>query len=438
MTQQSPEIPILKVAWTRYAQMDVASSARTRTHLRLRRWIAIFGVLSTLFAVLVQAYPANFPVLGSIVLKALLIAAPITTAGLAYFASKKYASGDWLALRAGAEGIQRELYTYRTILQGTLDRRAWLEKRLADIQRQVYRSVGGKLVLKPYSGKLPPYFNPDNPNSDPGYHDINGDEYYRYRLQSQLAWHIKKVNQYETEQTRLTIWILLAGTSGTLLAGLGALPGWTGLTLWVALTASISAAFMAWEELRNLEATIKNYSKVILELNLLAEHWENLEPEERTQKEFFDMVRSTEEILWSQNIEYIKSMQEALASVQDEDNDLVNQILRKAREADAEIKQSIYNDLLDRAEGRYEEAKQDARQAYGSALDTIRADAASERAQEEFQQILAASGLIVSALNENIKRIAEEFAGIEFGKETPKEVLHAKMSQYPSTGQLKG
>lgn len=438
MTQQSPEIPILKVAWMRYAQMDAASTIRTHSHLRLRRWIAVFGILATLFAVLVQAYPENFPVLGSIVLKGLLIAAPITTAGLSYFASKKYSSGDWLALRAGAEGIQRELYTYRTILQGTTDRRVWLEKRLADIQRQIYRSLNGKLILKPYNGQLPPYFHPDNPNSDPGYHDLTGDEYYRYRLQTQLSWHIKKVNQYEVEQTRLTIWIIIAGLAGTLLAGLGALPGWTGVALWVALTASISSAFMGWEELRNLDATIKNYSKVVLELNLLAEHWENLESEERTNKEFFDMVRSTEDILWSQNVEYIKSMQEALASVQDEDADLVNQILRKARETDAEIKQSIYDSLLERTEDRYAAASQEFQQTYEGALDTIAAEATSERAQEEFQQILVASGLIVSALNENIKRIAEEFADIEFNKETPKAILHAKMSQYPSTGELKG
>ena len=36
------------------------------------------------------------------------------------------------------------------------------------------------------------------------------------------------------------------------------------------------------------------------------------------------------------------------------------------------------------------------------------------------------------------KSIADEFAGIVFGKDTPKEVLHAKMSKYPSTGEIKG
>ena len=41
----------------------------------------------------------------------------------------------------------------------------------------------------------------------------------------------------------------------------------------------------------------------------------NLEPEERTTVEFYKLVRGCEDVLWAQNTEYIKSMQEALKDV---------------------------------------------------------------------------------------------------------------------------
>jgi hypothetical protein len=435
----------LKAAWMRYAEFDAVSNERTRSHLRIRNWIAILGVMATLFAVLVQIYPKDFVLLG-IVLKFFLIATPIAGSAVAAFVSKKYSSGDWLALRAGAEGVLREIYTYRTILQKSPDRRVWMENRLADVQRQVFRSLGGKLNLKTYKGQIPPYYQASDIHSDPGFHDLTGEEYYRFRLQSQLAWHIKKVNRFEAEQTRLTIWILIAGTAGTILAGLGSgIPEFGGLTLWVAVSASVASALMGWEELRNLDETIKNYSKVRLELNILAEHWENLEPEERTQKEFFHMVRSTEEILWSQNVEYIKSMQDALASMEDKDADLIDQALKQAREADSQFKQSMRESLLSQTEETLQAARTEVKETFENAMDTIAKDAMSEQAQQELAAIsqavihtLETAGRGVSGLADSIRDAAAEFAGITFTKDTPKEVLNAKMSKYPVSGELKG
>ena len=40
-----------------------------------------------------------------------------------------------------------------------------------------------------------------------------------------------------------------------------------------------------------MDATIKNYSKVVMELTILYDHWQNLEVEERTPAEFYKMVR---------------------------------------------------------------------------------------------------------------------------------------------------
>lgn len=433
MEQSTPEIPILKVAWTRYAQLDAASSARSHSHLRLRRLVATLGVLATLFALLSQLYPENWPVLGAIALKIVLIITPILGSVLAAFVNKFYSSGDWLALRAGAEGILREIYTYRTILQKNMNRRVWLEERLADIQRQMYRNLGGELVLKPYKGNLPPYYDPNTPESDSGYADLNGEQYFIHRLQNQLAWHIKKVNQYERERRRLQWGILIAGGAGAFLAAWG-----QPLTIWVAMTAALAAALTGWNELRNLDAAVKNYSKVILELSLLYDHWQNLEPEEKTEAEFFRTVRTTEELLWNQNIEYIKAMQEALSSMKEDEEDLVKQAIDESIKADAAFKAGIARQAANHLNEELTEATETLEEDFDQTLGSLSSNLASERAQEELSNILATSGAMVSALNEKIKNVAEEFAGIEFDKETPKEVLHAKMSKFPTTGELKG
>ncbi|MGA7194157.1 MAG: SLATT domain-containing protein [Anaerolineales bacterium] len=327
--------PILKLAWERYSQYDAFAVKRNGSQLRLRRWVAIIGVAATLFAIIVQIYGFRSNDILSWVFKVLLILAPISGSILAAFGTKFYGGGDWLTLRAGAEEILKEIYHFRTILQDRPDRRAYLENRLQEIQRQVYRGMNGEIVMQPYEGKLPPYYYSNDPYSDPGFKDLDGQEYFKYRLQNQLGYHTYRVNKYQRERIRLQWFILAAGGAGAFLAALGG-----GFSLWVALTASTTTALIGWQELRNLDATVRNYSKVILELTIISDHWNNLGLEERTDSEFYQMVQSTESILWSQNVEYIKSMQEALTAAKSGEENLVDQVLRQSVEQDQEAKQT--------------------------------------------------------------------------------------------------
>jgi len=215
------KMPILNIAWTRYAQLDSAAAKLSRPHYRLRKWIAILGVLAALFAVLTETYPETFPEVGKVILKILLIISPILASVLAAFFNKFYGTGAWLTMRAGAEEIKKEIYIFRTVLKDEPKRRSWLEKRLASVQRQVYRGLGGEMVLERYTGPIPPYYDPESPESDPGFQDLNGDDYFTFRLQDQLAWHIRKVNRIQSERTRLQWYILIAGGAGSFLAAMG-------------------------------------------------------------------------------------------------------------------------------------------------------------------------------------------------------------------------
>src|SRR5215208_1988033 len=294
---ESPKpAPILEVAWMRHAQLDLAAGRRTKAFYTIRRWIAWLGVLATLFAILTQqsilvngTWPGA-PIAG-VLIKGLFVATPILASIFAAFSGKYYSNGSWLVYRAGSEEIKKEIYFYRTVLQKDKTRRAYLEKRLAEMQRQMFRSLGGEFAFEGYQGALPSNYHKDDPNSDPGFHDLTGDEYYKYRLLHQLNWHNGKVNQRKLWRRWMTIAILSVGGLGALLAALGSLGanGVSGLALWVALTSSITAALLGWQELRKVDETIKNYSKVVMELTILSDHWQNLEPEERTEAEFYKM-----------------------------------------------------------------------------------------------------------------------------------------------------
>ncbi len=434
-TQPQQVTPILQVAWTRFAQLDAASLRRSKAHLRMRRWIAVLGVLATLFAILTTLFPADSLV--GLILKIFLIAIPIIGSILAAFVSKFFSTGDWLVTRAGAEEILKEIYSYRTILQKEPTRRVWLEKRLEEIQRSVYQGMNGELLLEPYDGVLPPTsrFNPSYPNTDPGFHDLTGDEYFSYRLENELGWHTREVIRRQKERTRLQIWILIAGGMGAFLAAWG-----PPIALWVALSAAFASAFIGWQELRNLDSVVRNYSKVIMELNILFDHWKNLESEEQNQTEFFKTVRSTEDILWAQNVEYIKAMQEALKeSDLEEETSLINRVIKEQRESDRRFKNEITEAVVDFTRETLVETEETMTETFKSALGALAEEASSELVQAELAAMRDAVHNVVENITEriglssSIKEMEDEFKDVEISGNTPVAVLNSMMSRLPKT-----
>jgi hypothetical protein len=443
-TETPKPAPILNIAWTRVANLDAISKRRSRGNYRIRRWIAIFGVLATLFAVLTQLFlPENSGIspLLRLAAKALFVATPALASALAFFATKKYSNGDWLITRAGAEEIQKEIYFYRTILQKKKTRRSYLLKRLAEIQRQVYRGLNGEFSFETYNGPIPPNYYPDDPSSDPGFADLTGDEYFRYRLENQLAWHNKEINEYKTERDRLIVLVVAAGALGTIFAAWGG-----GLSLWVAFTASITAALLGWQELRNIDVIIRNYSKVVLELTVLYDHWVNLEPEERTTAEFYQMVRDCEDVLWAQNTEYIRSMQETLKDNSlDEEAGLINRVIQESVEAAERTQRAMREDLLVFTQDALQEAEQKVEETFQAVLGSLAEEASSEIVQQELEAmgravVETAENVMerASAFTSSLAGIAEEFAHVDIGRDTSKEELNAILARYPKTNDVKG
>jgi hypothetical protein len=455
MDTESAEVtPILKVAWTRVAQLDAIASRRSKAHLSIRRWIAILGVLATLFAILTQLLNTtrlkqNYPLV-SLSAQILFIAIPFLASTLAALASKKYSNGDWLVTRAGAEEIKKEIYFYRTVLQKDETRRRYLEDRLARIQRQIHRALNGEFSFDDFkvSGPVAPIDK--YPDGDPGYSDLTGDEYMKYRLENQLNWHNKKINTFKLERDRLIISILVVGALGSIIAALGASVGGGSLSIWVALTASVTAALIGWQELRNIDVIVRNYSKVVLELTILRDHWLNLTEAERTATEFYKLVRDCEEVLWAQNTEYIKSMQEALREHSfEEDANLVNNIVAKLNETAQQTKQAMA-EHVDQVTGKVlQESGQMVEQTFQSTLTTLADDFMSDLVQKELDAMSqavtdVAGDMIERASTEttsfisSLAKVAQDYANVEVGRATSKEQLNEILVSYPQTGELKG
>ena len=436
--QQVP--PILEVAWKLYAQLDVSSTKRAKSQITIRRWIAVLGILTTLFVILTEHYSVSFSPLGKLVLKIFFIALPIASSILAAFVNKFFSSGDYLVIRAGAEEILKEIYTYRTILQESPQRRAWLEKRLEEIQRSVYRGMNGLLILEPYKGTLPPYAN--YPDSDPGFNDLTGTEYFHYRLENQFNWHNAALYKRQQERTHLQWLILISGGVGALFAAWG-----DPLTLWVALSASFTSALLGWQELRSLDFVVQNYSKVIMELSILFNHWKNLESEEQTQTEFYKTVRSTENVLWRQNKEFVKALHEALEESDlelEKEAGLINRVIQEQRDSDQRLKQDIQDAIVEQATVSMEESRETITETFKEVLGSLAEEASSELVQAELASMQAAIQDAMEniaermGLSSSLKTIDEEFEGVEIGSNTPMSVLNDLISRYPKTTDVKG
>jgi hypothetical protein len=439
METEDNKTPILNIAWTRYAHFDALSNDRTRANKRLRIWIAAFGVLATLFAILTQVYPKEWPALLGLALKWLLILTPLIGSALAAFSNQFYNGSDWLVMRAGAEQILREIFIYRTIMQKDPKRHEWLERRLVDIQRQIFRGLGGEMVLKEYNGPIPPYDDPNDPADDTGFENLTGEQYFAFRVENQLAWHMKKLKQRQAERVRLTIFILATGLASAFIAAIGG-----EFSIWVALTASLTAALVGWQGLRNLDAVIRNYSKVQLELMVIYDHWNNISPANRTDGDFYQMVENTEALLWSQNVEYIKAMQEALAKNKADDS-LIRNLVQKAVDEDKRIKDGMEKVLLEGTEQALHEAGDTAIDTYQETFGSLAEEASSPLVQAELAamqqaaaQAIETAAQGVSGISAALQSIAAEFDGVKIDGDTPVGVLNDLISRYPANTEPKG
>jgi hypothetical protein len=339
--QTSPIPPVLETAWKRFADYDSTAEQQQDQFYSLRRWVLYFSIAATFIAIVIENFRVIFPNFLITAFQVILIALPIASSVIITYLSEFKQSQKYLAMRTGAEEIKKEIYLYRTVMQVFPGRNKWLNSRMTEIQRQVHRSSGGEVVVKPYKGKyLNPYYKINSdPPIDEGYADLDCHNYITLRLDDQLNWHIKKIQEHNQRRKRFIVYILIIGGIGSLLASIDFLI--PGIAVWVALSAAVSSSISNWRELLGLDMTVANYSQVILELNILRDNWTSLEPHERTQPEFYNLVRATEKLLWSHNIRFISAMREDIDQAESAQQKIVDDMIEMSREVAGEVQEQI-------------------------------------------------------------------------------------------------
>lgn len=365
------ESMVLYTAWQRYAELDQNADRVGDQHKRLSAGVIGLGVLTVLVAVATDNFKLQLPFNALIALRLLLTLLPLAGAALLAFSSKFQFGERWQALRSGAEEIRREISYYRTVLQTSKERDIWLGERLAAIQRRVHEQVGGDLVLRPYNGDIPPAFQPGDPNSDPGFNDLLGNDYLRFRLQNQLDWHAIKLARFARQRNGFQAAVYAFSVLGSILAGLAWL--FATLPVWVAVTSSVAAALTAWMELRRMESVVQTHSRVCLELGILRDRWQALEPARRTGDQFFKMVVNVERVLWNQHNKYISNPGQNGAEPGLEERDLL--ALTLAQPAPETLEEALKMENL--AEGAVSSGEPDLKEI--ASVAEAQADAASSQ-----------------------------------------------------------
>jgi hypothetical protein len=183
-----------------------------------------------------------------------------------------------------------------------------------------------------------------------------------------------------------------------------------------------------------------------MELTIVYDHWSNLAVEERTTLEFNKMVKSTEDVLWAQNIEYIKSMQEALTDDSlEREASLVNRVIKESVDSDQRFKQAIAEAVVEQTEKSLAASEATLTETFEAALGTLAEEASSELVQAELaamqeavQETVENIAERIGAFSSALKALQEEYKDIEIGSNTPMSVLNTLLARYPKTNDAKG
>ncbi len=337
MSQDKHQIDslVLKSAWQRYAEFDANALSAAKQRKFMRQAALIAALVTVVLAVgsnnydaylnLLYTYIPNLQALNAVLiwtgksLHIILISALILNFLLIGAVIRLQQNENAQELRAAAEEIKKAIYLYRTLLQWHDERDHFLKRRLSDIQRQTAKTFGSDLVLRPYKGDLPPYYDPSDPKSDPGFTHLMPDTYLHYRINHQLEYYGKQIIQPQMARVFLLRSLLIVGLISTLLASIGGV-----LTALVAIGVFFAVGLMNWLNPREISNQINSYNQLILGLQTVHDHWQSLSAEEKTGGQFFKLVTATEQIIWSQ---YNRNASELWQAVEVLEGQVTNDIL---------------------------------------------------------------------------------------------------------------
>ena len=318
--------PVLKDAWALFASYDRLAVDLRGAFERFQSSILGLGILATAVAL-------TFDVVGGGVLHWSAVALPIVISILVGLANRRAAGKRWVLLRAAAEAVKSEIYRYRTATgvysaaalasgEGS-DGPRRLAERLAAIESGLMQTDASGGPLPRYAGPLPlPAFGAEA--RDDGLSRLDAASYAEIRVDDQLRYYRRKVQQLDRRRVFLQGVTLIAGGAGALLAAAGA-------EIWIGLTTTITGAAIAYLGYLQIDNTIVAFNHAAAQLaamerELRASGWTT--PLSHDELERF--VTRGEAVMTTELGGWVQQMTDALAQLQAEQSDAAASVDRAA------------------------------------------------------------------------------------------------------------
>ena len=342
----------LRLAWEQFGIMDKNASRQQTKYQNLQNYILILGVVGTILALtqtslehlindirvysaensidgffsnwLISTFSLNkkpefIPIIESIntILRYTIMLIPIMITAL-WAAIKNFNAGNkWILLRSSAELIKSEIFCYRarasTYSSLHPDRADSREMRLAEklknFSEQLMQTEVNSAALLRYDGTIPPQYS--TAEGDDGFCNLSPERYVTARLEDQLNFYRNKTKEFEKKLYFLQWTAYIIGGVGTLLAALS-------LELWIALTASITAAIGTFIQYKGLDDKLIKYNQAASGLINVRSWWVALSADEQANQANIDkLITSAEGILKSEFSSWVETMQESVNSLKE-------------------------------------------------------------------------------------------------------------------------
>ena len=149
-----------------------------------------------------------------------------------------------------------------------------------------------------------------------------------------------------------------------------------------------------------------------MELTILYDHWQNLEQGERSNIEFYKMVRACEGVLWAQNQDYVKSMQEVLAeSDLEKEASLINTVIKDSVDSAQRTLQDMRDAVVDITQQTLVSAEEKVVEEFKETLGSLAEEASSELVQQELEAMSKAVTQTAEAVMSRVSSLGLQFIG---------------------------
>ena len=311
-----------------YASYDYNAKRQQNNFRRYQTTLLLLTLATTLLATLqtiaslwIAAHPAaKTPAAGNFfqflepqsswghALTVALVLLTATTSGLLSGLSHFKPGEKWLALRGGAQLINREIYTY---LMQAGDYRNHPGQAL--LYHKLNAIAVGLTDIILHEARQTPKANAadDAQESDVELFPMTPAQYLELRLADQMGYYRSKIGRLNTQAQWLHGASIVASTAGTVLALLH-------LSIGIPFTAAVATACISFLQQRQIEILLAQYNKSCNSLARVESWWRNeLTDAEREQADNRDkLVSLTEDILSAELTSWAQKLSEAMAKME--------------------------------------------------------------------------------------------------------------------------